>query len=203
MTDPGSTRGQAALDEAEGLAVEPITQWTLFKSRFLRHRLAMGAAVVLGVIVLLALFADFLPLQNPTEQLEDANGRIVNLLSPRGEYWFGTDELGQDVLSRVVYGGRTSLTVAILTGAMVATFGTLVGCAALGVSPTALSQVDWSLTGRAFYGSLVSGFRPLLWPFILGNLALGVVSGGIGFLALRAILVSRRARAADEPPRQS
>lgn len=127
MTDPTGPLGQTALDEAEGLSVEPVTQWQLFTARFTRHRLAMLAAVVLGIIVLLAIFADFLPLQNPTEQLSDADGRIVNLLSPRGDYWFGTDELGQDVLSRVVYGGRTSLTVAGLTGLMVATFGTLVG----------------------------------------------------------------------------
>jgi uncharacterized protein (DUF2062 family) len=91
--------------------------------------------------------------------------------------------------------------VALLAGAWVSnpwtiapmfTFGTLAGCAALGVSPAALSQVDWSLTGRVFYESLVSGFRPLLWPFVLGNLALGVVSGGISFFVLRAVLVRRQ-----------
>jgi len=99
--------------------------------------------------------------------------------------------------------------VALLAGAWVSnpwtigplfTFGTLVGCAALGVSPAALSEVDWSLTGRAFYQSLASGFRPLLWPFVIGNLALGVVSGGISFFVLRAVLVRRheRRRSRDE-----
>jgi peptide/nickel transport system permease protein len=121
---------QEAMDAAEGLSVEPITQWQIFSARFTRHRLAMVAVVVLSVMVLLAVFADFLPLENPTEQLEDETGRIVNLLSPRADYWFGTDELGQDVFSRVIYGGRTSLTVAGLTGLMVATFGTLVGAVA-------------------------------------------------------------------------
>jgi len=116
-----------ALDEAEGMSVEPVTQWKLFKTRFTRHRLAMAASIVLGIIVLMAVFADLLPLESPTQQLSDDDGRIVNLLSPRADYLFGTDELGQDVLSRVVYGGRTSLIVAGLTGLMVATFGTLVG----------------------------------------------------------------------------
>jgi peptide/nickel transport system permease protein len=127
LTSPPVGGGDYSSDETEGLAVEPITQWHLFKSRFLRHRLAMVSAMVLGLILAVAVFADFLPLHDPTEQLNDEDGRIVNLLSPRGEYWFGTDELGQDVLARVAYGGRTSLTVAILTGLMVATFGTLVG----------------------------------------------------------------------------
>jgi peptide/nickel transport system permease protein len=133
MTDqiqPGHDVSQEAMDAAEGLAVEPVTQWQLFSARFTRHRLAMMAVFVLSFMVLLAVFADLLPLASPTEQLEDETGRIVNLLSPRGEYWFGTDELGQDVFSRVIYGGRTSLTVAGLTGLMVATFGTLVGSVA-------------------------------------------------------------------------
>lgn len=130
LTKPEPGVSQTAMDEAEGLAVQPITQWQLFSTRFTRHRLAMVAVVVLTFMVLLAVFADLLPLANPTEQLEDDTGRIVNLLSPRGEYWFGTDELGQDVFSRVIYGGRTSLTVAGLTGLMVATFGTLVGSVA-------------------------------------------------------------------------
>jgi uncharacterized protein (DUF2062 family) len=99
--------------------------------------------------------------------------------------------------------------VALLAGAWVSnpwtiaplfTFGTLLGCAALGVSPAALSGVDWSLTGRAFYESLVSGFRPLLWPFVLGNLALGVVCGGVSFFVLRAVLVRRHRRKSSRVP---
>jgi uncharacterized protein (DUF2062 family) len=70
--------------------------------------------------------------------------------------------------------------------------GTLLGCLLLGVSPASLSEVDWSLHGRAFYESLFSGFRPLLLPFVLGNLALGVVAGGAGFVVLRSFLRQRR-----------
>ena len=100
--------------------------------------------------------------------------------------------------------------VALLAGAWVTnpwtigpmfTFGTLVGCALLGVSPGTLAEVDWSLSGRDFYTSLMSGFRPLLWPFVLGNRLLGVLSGAIGFAALRAVLLSRRpkTRVAETP----
>ncbi len=94
--------------------------------------------------------------------------------------------------------------VAVLSGAWMSnpwtivpmwTFGALVGCAMLGVSPRALGQIDWSLSGRAFYDSLASGLVPLLWPFILGNVATGVVSGGVSFFVLRSIL---KRRSADE-----
>ena len=97
--------------------------------------------------------------------------------------------------------------VAVLAGAWMSnpwtigpmlTAGTLVGCAALGVSPRALGQVDWSLSGRAFYDSLVSGLGPLLWPFVLGNLSVGVVAGIATFFVVRGILRARRSMEAAD-----
>lgn len=120
----------AALDAAEGISAEPMTQWTIIRRRFLGHRLATASLVVLLVLVGLVLFADVLPIGSPFAQLQDHTGRAANLLGPRADYPFGTDELGRDVLARVIYGGRTSLTVAALTGLMVAGFGTLVGAVA-------------------------------------------------------------------------
>jgi uncharacterized protein (DUF2062 family) len=72
------------------------------------------------------------------------------------------------------------------------TGGTLLGCFVLGVSPASLGGIDWSLHGRAFYASLVEGFRPLLGPFIVGNLVLGAAAAGLCFLVLRSILAGRR-----------
>lgn len=209
--------GYAALDEAEGLTVEPVSQWQLFRSRFIRHRLAMLAAVVLGVILLLAIFADLLPLQDPTEQLEDENGRIVNLFSPRGDYWFGTDELGQDVLSRVIYGGRTSLTVAVLTGLMVATFGTLVGAVSgyyggwidtllmrftdlilsLPLLPVAIVAAAW--LRDAFQGREALSLAVLLGTLLWGTLARIVRAE---FLSLREKEFVEAARAAGARDRR-
>jgi uncharacterized protein len=72
------------------------------------------------------------------------------------------------------------------------TAGTLLGCFVLGVSPASLGGIDWSRHGRAFYASLVEGFRPLLGPFIVGNLVLGAVAATLSFLVLRSILAGRR-----------
>lgn len=121
----------AALDAAEGMSVEPITQWKLFRTRFGRHRLAMISAVVLAFLVLLALFADFIPrLRDPTLPIKNENGALMIRIAPNSEFWFGTDKIGQDQLSRVIYGGRTSLQVAGLTGFMVASIGTTLGAIA-------------------------------------------------------------------------
>jgi hypothetical protein len=90
--------------------------------------------------------------------------------------------------------------VAILLGAWINnpwtitpmyTAGTLLGCALLGDSPASLGAIDWRLSGRAFYASLVAGVRPLLIPFVAGNLLLGVAVGTVTFVVLRSVL-SRR-----------
>ncbi len=73
------------------------------------------------------------------------------------------------------------------------TAGTLLGCTLTGVSPGTLGAVDWKLHGRAFYESLAAGFRPLLLPFVLGNLLLGTVAALIAFFVLRSVLERRAA----------
>jgi uncharacterized protein (DUF2062 family) len=78
------------------------------------------------------------------------------------------------------------------------TAGTLVGCALLGVSPASVGEVDWSLSGPAFYASALQSFRLLLWPFVLGNLVLGVVAGVVSFIVVRAVLRGRRSNAVPE-----
>ena len=69
--------------------------------------------------------------------------------------------------------------------------GTLLGCVLLGVTPVSPTGIDWSLKGRAFYSALVETLQPLVWPFVVGNLVLGVVAGLIAFLLMRSILVRR------------
>lgn len=76
--------------------------------------------------------------------------------------------------------------------------GTLLGCALLGIAPVSPSGVDWSLEGRAFYSSLATSLTPLVWPFVIGNLVLGVIAGIGAFFVLKGVLVRRGARAAAQ-----
>ena len=78
-------------------------------ARFLRHRLACGGAVFLGVIILAALLAPWVGRHDPFHtELEHLNQ------APDAVHWLGTDLIGRDVWSRVIHGSRTSLTVGIL-----------------------------------------------------------------------------------------
>jgi len=78
--------------------------------------------------------------------------------------------------------------------------GTGLGCAMFGVSPASLEEIDWSLSGRAFYEALWHGLRPLVLPFVVGNTVLGILAGGLSYVVLRSVLDRRRHAVAPAPP---
>ena len=134
------TGGPAARDEGSGVGsldlalvyetgvdVKARSQWAYVRMRFFRHRLAVASLVVLLVIGLVGLFApQVAPYGYDDIRLEDATR------SPTLEGWhlFGTDQLGRDYLSRVVFGIRTSLWVAVFVALVSTALGTTVGALA-------------------------------------------------------------------------
>ncbi|OGN88701.1 MAG: peptide ABC transporter permease [Chloroflexi bacterium RBG_13_48_10] len=92
--------------------------------RFFKHRLAVVAVVMLVVMVLLALAAGLTP-YSPTEQ-DPANP----FQPPSPEHWFGTDELGRDIFTRILYGGRVSLMVGLVSTMLAIFLGVVVGALA-------------------------------------------------------------------------
>jgi len=75
-------------------------------AKLFRRRLVLAGALVLATVALLALFAPWLTPYDPM-----ALKVLDRLQSPRAAHWFGTDELGRDILSRVIYGARISMLV--------------------------------------------------------------------------------------------
>lgn len=93
-----------------------------FKWLVRKKPLALACGMMLIVIVFLAIFADFLALQGPLAQnIPD------RLNSPGYEFFFGSDNFGRDVFSRVIYGSRSSLYIAITSVALGTLLGTLIG----------------------------------------------------------------------------
>ena len=74
--------------------------------------------------------------------------------------------------------------------------GTSLGCLLLGVSNDGLDAIDWELTGAAFRETLWATLRTYMWPFLVGNMVLGIVCGLIGYFVLRRFLERRAARLA-------
>ncbi len=84
----------------------------------MRHRLAVAGLIVIAILVFLALFAPVIAPYDPIETSRDA------LQSPSWDHLMGTDHIGRDIFSRVLYGGRISLQmglVAVLIGSIAGT----------------------------------------------------------------------------------
>ena len=103
----------------------PRSILALFARRFLDHRLAVGSAVALGVLAALALAAPLI------EAVLGVDANAVDLarrfLAPSLAHPLGTDELGRDLLARLLYGGRVSLVVGIAAALASAVIGTAIG----------------------------------------------------------------------------
>jgi peptide/nickel transport system permease protein len=90
-----------------------------------RNRTALVSAIVLLVIIVVAIFDDFFAPQGANEQ------DIANRLEPpSGSHLFGTDDLGRDILSRVILGASVSLKVGFLSVGLAMVVGTLIGLVA-------------------------------------------------------------------------
>ncbi|GIH73081.1 ABC transporter permease [Sphaerimonospora thailandensis] len=91
-------------------------------------RLAVAGAALLALIVLAALLAPWIA-PHP-EDGGSATHPLEALLPPSAEHWFGTDQVGRDVLSRVLYGARTSLLIAVAVLAISGGVGVVLGVVA-------------------------------------------------------------------------
>ena len=94
-------------------------------AKLFRRRLVLAGAIVARTIALLALFAPWLTPYDPM-----ALKVLDRLQSPRAAHWFGTDELGRDVFSRVIFGARYSLWIGALVVLISTVCGVLLGLAA-------------------------------------------------------------------------
>jgi peptide/nickel transport system permease protein len=97
--------------------------------RFAKHRLAMIGAAVILAITLIAVFAKFLPLQDPNA-IDNVNWQGNPLAPGVAGHILGTDENGRDLLSRLVFGAQISLTVAFFAVLMEIVIGTVIGALA-------------------------------------------------------------------------
>lgn len=97
-------------------------QWLRFVRRFLRSRNVMAGSVALSAVILLVLLAPAISPYEPTQQF-----RRHRLQPPNADFLLGTDNLGRDILTRILYGGQVSLQVGIVSVAIGATLGTLLG----------------------------------------------------------------------------
>ena len=142
--------------------------YAVFWQNLKRNRLALAGGCVVGLLFVVSLLA---PLLVPF----DPNGiNAWQVLSPPSwQHWFGTDELGRDVLSRVIYGARISLKVGFVAIGIAVAIGTLVGLVSgyySGIVDIALMRfVDIMLCFPAFFLILavIAIREPSIWNIMI------------------------------------
>jgi peptide/nickel transport system permease protein len=106
-------------------AVKPVLPRNRAWARFKQNKLAVISLFVMAAIILLALFAPLIATHDPAEQ-----DLLNRLKPPSADHWFGTDDLGRDLFSRVLYGSRVSLSVGIFSVVFNVAIGVAVGALA-------------------------------------------------------------------------
>ena len=145
--------------------------------RFMRNKAAVFGAILVALIVVMALFAPWLTQYDPVQ----ASFMTVRQ-APSAAHWFGTDELGRDVLSRLLYGARASLLAGVVSVGIAVVLGVPLGLLA------------------GYFGKLVDGVISriadalLSIPFLILAIALSAFLGPSLTNAMAAIGISAMPR---------
>ncbi|GAB1400852.1 ABC transporter permease [Aminivibrio sp.] len=150
-----------------------------FLSAFYKRKIAFAGLIIIGVMIIFALLA---PLIAPFDP--QALNPVDKLRPPDGTYWFGTDNFGRDIFSRVVYGARTSLIGSAGVILFSLSLGILAGVTSgyiKGVEPYLMRLID-----------VLMAFPPLLLALVLVSiLGRGMVNV---ILAVGATYLTRTTR---------
>ncbi|MFT8872075.1 MAG: oligopeptide ABC transporter permease [Sporolactobacillus sp.] len=92
--------------------------------RFLKHKLAVSGMIVFALIVLIAVFASLISPYDPNKIFSDFEA------APSASHWLGTDSVGRDVLSRLIFGSQVSIIVGIGAVAIYVVIGVVLGLVA-------------------------------------------------------------------------
>lgn len=99
--------------------------WSISWNIFKKNKVAMAC---LGIVIILCLVALFAPWIAPYDP--DAQVLTERLMPPSAQHWFGTDDLGRDIFSRIVYGCRISLSVGVVSQIIATVIGYTMGVCA-------------------------------------------------------------------------
>jgi peptide/nickel transport system permease protein len=93
--------------------------------RFKRHKLAVASLIILCLLYLMAIFAPLLATHDYQAVAPEKKNQ-----APSSEHWFGTDDVGRDIYSRILHGARISLSVGFVAAGFAVLVGTIVGAVA-------------------------------------------------------------------------
>jgi peptide/nickel transport system permease protein len=116
---------ESSFADVEKVTQPRITEFQRLRRVFFSRKVVLFGMIIILVLILVAIFAPLLAPYDPYDQHLDQT-----LLRPNSQHWLGTDTLGRDILSRIIYGSRNSLLVGIVALGIAATIGITIGLTA-------------------------------------------------------------------------
>lgn len=168
------TAGQSNQLEKHGAGARATSWWGDVWCRFRQQRTSIVAAVILLAIILISVMAPWTAPFEPTEQFRDEG--LTELGAPRPpntKFWLGTDGVGRDLLSRLIWGGRLSLTIGFASSLLIVVIALLVGGLAGYLGGTGdfllMRLVDVVMSFPTFFMMLLLAtmLRPGVWVVVV------------------------------------
>lgn len=137
--------------------------------RLLRRKMAVFGMALVVLIVGAAILAPLIAPFDPLEQHFDGLAITGEPLAPNAVYWMGTDLLGRDLFSRLLYGARTSLIIGLLANGISLLIGTLIGLIAgyfqgwIGAALMRFTDLMMAFPALLLAICLAAIFQPSLW----------------------------------------
>lgn len=137
--------------------------------RFRKDKIALAGAVVIIAISLTAIFAPVIAPYDPFKQFFEGLTLQGAPRPPDSEFWLGTDLLGRDLFSRLVYGARTSLIIGIVANATAVLIGTVFGATAgyvggwVGIAIMRFTDLMMAFPALLLAIALAAILKPSLW----------------------------------------
>lgn len=159
----------------DALAQTVTTPWQDVRQALWRDKRAMIGLTIIVILVLVALFADVIAPYGMRQQ------NLQNTLqSPSWTHWLGTDDLGRDVLSRIIFGTRTSLTIGVFAVSLALVVGGFLGLVSgyfKGILDIVIMRfadillsIPSILLAIAIVASFGSGLRNMIIAIAIGNI---------------------------------
>lgn len=172
-------------------AAKPTSEFQEVFKHLLRNRAAVAGLAIILFFIILSTLAPFMTSYSPTET--ELGNRLIE---PSAEHWFGTDELGRDLFSRMLYGGRISMRIGVISVLIGLVLGVPIGA----VSGYYGGKLD--MITQRFIDILIAFPGILLAIVVVTVLGVGVqnvmIAVGIASVPLYARLVRGSVLAAKE-----
>lgn len=165
--------GATGMWASDAMLIESSSLWGEIWRRFRRDKFAMIGLVVIALLVAIAILAPWIAPHDPTKQYDEGLTMQGMPVGPSSQFWLGTDTLGRDLLSRLMYGARVSLVVGVCANGFALILGVIFGLTAgyfRGGTETVLMRMTDVMMAFPIYllaVALVSVLEPSLGILIL------------------------------------